>query len=118
MRILLCGCLLLAGCGVSGEAVNRAQDEQPKSAAAALAEQAELKEVSDIAERGRKEVDRLIAEAAAAGIEDEAQAAIGRLTIASNARLVSEGQLSAAKWYEQQVSGKTPAQIIAAFPEK
>src|SRR5688500_987141 len=114
MRILLCACLVLAGCSGRGDPMSTA-DDRPKSAAA---EQAELKEVRDMAERGRKEVTRVIAEAAEAGIEDELQAAINRLTIANNERVGTEGQLSAAKWYEQQVTGKTPAQIIAAFPEK
>jgi hypothetical protein len=85
---------------------------------AALAEQARLQQVSDIAERNDKEVDRLIKEGQAAGIENEVREAVGRLIIESNARLIAEGDLSAVRWFEQQVSGKTPAELIAAFPEK
>jgi hypothetical protein len=116
MRFLLYACLVLAGCSGGERPAIDAGDDRPT--AAELAEQAELLQVSDIAERGQKEVDRLIAEGKAAGIENEVRAAVGRLNEASNARLVVEGQLSAAKWYEQQVTGKTPAQFIAAFPEK
>jgi len=118
MRILLCACLVLAGCGGSGEMVVPVQDDQPSPTAAQIAERAELEQVSEISSRSSKEVDRLIAEGKAAGIEAEVQAAIGRLNQAGNARIFAEGQLSTAQWYEQQVTGKTPAEFLAAFPEK
>ena len=124
MRILLCACLVLAGCGGNEGTIKPAQntakpvqDDEPEPAAAELTP-AELREVSDIAERGRKEVERLIAEGKAAGIESEVQAAVGRLNQANNERMFKEGQLNTARWYEQQVTGKTPAEFIAAFPEK
>lgn len=117
MRIFVCTLLLLAGCSPSMEQSNPSSPDQPKPATAELTP-AELKEVSDTSERGRKEVERLIADGKAAGIEAEVQAAVGRLNLASNERLFKEGQLNTARWYEQQVTGKTPAEFIAAFPEK
>jgi hypothetical protein len=124
VRIFLCACLVLAGCGSNEGTIKPGQKtakpvqgDQAKPAADELTP-AELKEVSDTAERGRKEVERLIAEGKAAGIEREVQAAVGRLNLANNERMFREGQLNTARWYEQQVTGKTPAQFIAAFPEK
>jgi len=118
MRIVLCVCLVLAGCGLSPSSPTDAKHDELMTTAADLAEQARLQQVSEIAERNDKEVDRLIKEGQAAGMEDEIRAAVGRLIIESNARLVSDGDLSAVTWFEQQVSGKTPAQLIAAFPGK
>lgn len=119
MRILFSLCVLLAGCGGPGLPTGTPPKGEPEPTAAELeAEQARLMKVSEIAERNDEEVERLIKEAQAGGIEKELRAAVGRLTIASNARLVEEGDLSAATWFEQQVTGKTPAEIIAAFPEK
>jgi len=118
MRILWCACLLLAGCGLGDKPVIDIQDDRAPPTAAELAHQAELKEASDIMQRNEKEVERLLAEGKVAGIENQVQDAVNRLIIASNAIVVSEGDLRAAKWYEQQVTGKTPTQLIAAFPEK
>ena len=116
MRIVLCACAVLAGCGGNDRNAVPKQDNQAKPVAAELTP-AELKEVSETAERGRKEVERLIAEGKAAGIENEVRAAVGRLNQANNERMFKEGQLTTARWYEQQVTGKTPAEFIAEFPE-
>jgi hypothetical protein len=118
MRIFLCACLLLAGCGLGDEPVLDLEEDRAPPIAAELAHQAELQQSSDIMQRNEKEVERLLAEGKAAGIENQVQAAVNRLIIASNAIVVSEGDLRAAKWYEQQVTGKTPAELIAAFPEQ
>ena len=123
MRIVLFACLALAGCGGDGGAAKPTGTAKPVQEDGAKPEAreltpAELQEVSDVAERGQKQVDRLIAEGAAAGIEDEVRAAVGRLNLANNERMFVEGQLNTALWYEQQVSGKTPQEFIAAFPEK
>jgi hypothetical protein len=111
-------CVVLAGCGLDHSSSTGIGDDPPAQTAAELTEQARLQQVSDIAQRNEKEVDRLIKEGQAAGIENEVRAAVSRLILASNARLVEQGDLSAATWFEQQVSGKTPAEFIAAFPEK
>jgi hypothetical protein len=123
MRIFLSLCVLLAGCslgdaGPTGSGNSQAGDDDSTPTAAELAEQAELVQVSEIAQRNDQEVERLIKEGQAAGVEKEIRAAVGRLIIAGNARIVEDGQLSGAKWVEQQVSGKTHAEIIAAFPEQ
>ena len=118
MRILFCMCVVLAGCGVDQRPSTGTADDPPSPVLAELADPATLQQVSEISERNDKEVDRLIKEGQAAGMESEVRAAVGRLIVASNARLVKEGDLSAVTWFEQQVSGKTPAQLIAAFPEE
>jgi hypothetical protein len=114
MRVLLCVCVVLVGCGGQGSPTGAA----PSPIEAELADEATRRQVDEILERNDKEVDRLIKEGQAAGMEREVRAAVGRLVVAGNARLVAKGELSAATWFEQQVSGKTPAQLIAAFPEE
>lgn len=123
MRIFLCVCVALAGCGIGDSGPTGSGGNQPTvndetTTAAELAEQAELLQVSEIAERNDKEVERIIKEGQAAGVEKEIRAAVGRLIVAGNARIVEQGQLRGAKWVELQVSGKTPTEIIAAFPEQ
>jgi hypothetical protein len=109
---------MLAGCGRDHDSSTDTGDGEPGPVLAELADQATQQQVSESLERGDKEVERLIKEGQAAGIEKEVRAAVGRLVVASNERLVVEGDLKAATWFEQQVTGKTAAQLIAAFPEK
>lgn len=124
MRILLCVCVVLAGCGIGDSGPTGSGGNQPTvnnettPTAAERAEQAELLQVSEIAERNDKEIERIIKEGQAAGVEKEIRAAVGRLIVAGNARIVEQGQLHGAKWVELQVAGKTPNEIIAAFPEQ
>lgn len=122
MRILLCVCAVLAGCGVGDSGPIGSGGNQPTlndettSTVAERAEQEALLQVSEIAERNDKEIDRIIKEGEAAGVEKEIHAAVGRLIVAGNARIVEQGQLRGAQWVELQVTGKTPTEIIAAFP--